>query len=208
MTMSEHMSAPSAPPTDPDEDLRELVRNNSGQGSFEEYKYLRDTIRSRAPCHVLVFGVGKDSHLWIDANKGGSTVFVEHSPEWIQKTRERLPDLVVHQVTYRTRRTKWKRLLERQDKLFMEDLPNDVLAANWGVIFVDAPPGHSDKDAGRMKSIYTAAVLARRSTDVHVLVHDCDREVEQVYTDRFLGPERMVKQVRSLRHYRLRPSLP
>lgn len=189
------------------DDLREFVRSNPGQGSFEEYRHLRETILRRAPCNLLVFGVGKDSRLWIDANAGGRTGFVEHEPEWIAKTREVLPGVVVHQVSYDTRRPQWRRLLRRQDRLFMEDLPDEVIATNWDVIFVDSPQGGSRRRPGRMKSIYTASVLARRSTDVDVLVHDCDRPLEQAYSDRFLGPERMVKQIRTLRHFHLRPSL-
>lgn len=189
-----------------DEDLRQLVAENPGQGSFEEYKHLRDTIKAHAPCELLIFGVGKDSKLWVDANPGGNTVFVEHEPEWINKTREQIPGVVIHQVTYATRRPQWKKLLHRQDKLFMEDLPNEVLANNWDVIFVDSPQGGTKKRPGRMKSIYTASVLAKRSTDVQVLVHDCNRQVERVYSDTYLGPERMVTQIRTLRHYLLRPS--
>lgn len=197
-------------PTNPspdDEDLRELVRSNPGQGSFEEYQYLRELIRRKAPCNLLVFGVGRDSKFWLDANPGGRTEFVEHEPEWIQRTREALPGVTVHQVTYDTVRTQWRRLLRRQDRLFMEDLPNTVLATAWDVIFVDSPQGGSRRRPGRMKSIYTAAVLARRGTDVDVLVHDCDRPVEQAYSDRFLGPERMQRQIRTLRHFHLRPTL-
>lgn len=215
--MSEHdQSLTGQPPTgqpptgleaDPDADLHELVRDNPGQGSFEEYKHLRDTIRAHAPGNVLVFGVGKDSRFWVEANQGGKTVFIEHEAEWIEKTREMIPGVVVYQVTYRTRRPQWKQLLHRQDKLFMEDLPNDVLATNWDVIFVDSPQGGSPKRPGRMQSIYTAWVLAKRSTDVHVLVHDCDRDVEQLYSDTYLGPERMVTQVRTLRHYLFRPTV-
>jgi glucuronoxylan 4-O-methyltransferase len=189
-----------------DQDLRDLVANNPGQGSLEEYQLLRNTIREKAPCNLLIFGVGKDSRFWVEANRGGHTVFVEHEPEWIQKTREMIPGVTIHQVTYGTKRPQWKRLLHRQDLLFMEDLPNEVLATNWDVIFVDSPQGGTKKRPGRMKSIYTASVLAKRSTDVHVLVHDCNRKVEQVYSDTYLGPERMLSQTRTLRHYFLRPT--
>jgi glucuronoxylan 4-O-methyltransferase len=189
-----------------DDDLRELVSSNPGQGSVDEYRALRETIRSRAPCNLLVFGVGKDSRFWLEANAGGRTVFVEHEPAWIARTREVLPGIVIHQVGYGTRRTQWKRLLDRQDRLFMEDLPNSVLACDWDVIFVDSPQGGSRKRPGRMMSIYTAGVLARRSTDVDVLVHDCDRDVERAYSDRFLGPECLVRQIDTLRHFHLRPT--
>lgn len=199
---------PSLPDTsDPDADLRELVTGNPGQGSFEEYKLLRDFIRKRGPCDVLIFGVGKDSRFWLEANEGGNTVFVEHEPKWIQKTRELLPSAVVHQVTYNTKRPQWKRLLEKRDRLFMEDLPNSVLSTNWSVIFVDSPQGGSSKRPGRMKSIYTASVLARRCTDVDVFIHDCDRPVESAYSDRYFGSERLVEEVRTLRHYFVRPTV-
>lgn len=193
--------------TDPNHDLRELVEANPGQGSFEEYRHLRNTIRGVAPCNLLVFGVGRDSGYWIEANAGGRTVFVEHEPAWIRATREHLPGVDVVQVAYDTRRTQWKALMERRDRLFMEDLPNRILSTNWDVIFVDSPQGGSRKRPGRMKSIYTASVLARRSTDVHVLVHDCHRKVEAAYARRYLGPERLVEQVDGLRHYLLRPTV-
>lgn len=197
---------PDAPP-DADRDLRALVDDNPGQGTLAEYRHFRNTIRNRAPCNLLVFGVGKDSRFWLEANVGGTTVFVEHEAEWIRMTRENVPGVDVVQVSYDTRRTQWKALLERRDVLFMEDLPNRILSTDWDVIFVDSPQGGSSKRPGRMKSIYTASVLARRSTDVHVLVHDCDRPVEATYADRYLGPERLVTQVDRLRHYLLRPTL-
>lgn len=168
---------------------------------------MRSTIRECAPGNVLVFGVGRDSRLWIDANAGGNTVFVEHESGWIAHAREAVPGIVVHQVRYGTRRSQWRRLLRRHDRLFMEDLPNSVLSTDWDVIFVDSPQGGSRRGPGRMKSIYTSAVLARRSTDVDVLVHDCHRVVEGTYSDRFLGPERLVRQVGSLRRFHLRPTL-
>lgn len=201
------MTEPITSPGPDDDDLHELVRTNPGQGSFEEYRYLREIIRRRSPCNLLVFGVGRDTGIWLEANRGGRTEFIEHEPRWIAETRQRHPAAVIHQVTYETRRPQWKRLLRRQDLLFMEDLPNSVLATKWDVVFVDSPQGGSRKRPGRMKSIYTAAVLARRGTDVDLLVHDCDRPVERAYSDRFLGPDRMQKQIRTLRHYHLRPTL-
>ena len=187
--------------------LQTLVDSNPGQGTLAEYAMLDRAIRSAAPCRLLVFGVGKDSAYWLAANADGQTVFVEHEPAWIAMTRELLPGVDVVQVSYDTRRTQWKALLERRDLLFMEDLPDRILAEDWDVIFVDSPQGGSRKRPGRMKSVYTASVLARRSTDVHVLVHDCDRPVEAAYSDRYFGPERLVEQVDGMRHYRLRPPL-
>lgn len=188
-------------------DLRELVRSNPGQGTFEEYRALKERIVARAPCDLLVFGVGRDSRVWVGANRGGRTVFVEHEPEWIARTREELPGVAIHPVRYDTRRLFGKRLLERRDRLFMEDLPESVMARNWDIIFVDSPQGVSWRRPGRMKSIYTASVLARRSTDVDVFVHDCHRDIENLYSERYLGPERLVRQEGTLRHFHLRPTL-
>lgn len=190
-----------------DSELEALVEGNPGQGTLDEYVYLRDIISRRRPCRLLVFGVGKDSRIWMAANEGGRTVFVEHETEWIAKTREQIPGVNVVQVRYGTKRTQWKKLMGRHHRLFMEDLPNDVIAENWDVIFVDSPQGGSDKRPGRMKSIYTASVLARRSTDVDVLLHDCDREIEAAYGDAYFGDHLLVKTVRTLRHYHMRPSL-
>lgn len=202
--MDEHVTA-RGEAQDPDEDLRELVRINPNQGSFEEYKHVRDLIRSLAPCSVLVFGVGKDSRFWIEANAGGTTVFLEHDPRWIALTREQIPEVVVHQVSYPTRRTQWNELLHHHDRLLMASLPGEIRASAWDVVFVDSPQGSAPEEPGRMQSIYTASVLAGRARDGHVLVHDCDREVEQVYTDAYLRPERLLAQVHTLRHYLLRP---
>ncbi len=154
---------------------------------------------------MLIFGVGRDSGLWLDENKGGRTIFVEHMAEWIEKTREAVPGIEIIQVTYRTRRPRWKRIMERRDILFMEDLPDEILAMDWDLIFVDSPQGGSSANPGRMQSIYTASVLARRSNEVEVLVHDCHREVESAYADRYLGKERMLEQAGSMRQYVLRP---
>jgi glucuronoxylan 4-O-methyltransferase len=186
-----------------DEALRDLVAGNPGQGIFEEYVYLRDTIVQRSPCCLLVFGVGKDSACWLSANRSGETVFIEHEPEWIAVARQKVPGINVVQVRYDTKRKHWRRLMNRTDQLHMDDLPSSIASRSWDVIFVDSPQGGHDARPGRMKSIYTASVLARRSAEVDVLLHDCDREVEAVYSDLYFGSGFLVNEVRTLRHYRI-----
>jgi hypothetical protein len=183
-------------------DLEELVRSNPGQGELPEYTCMLDTLRARAPCQLLIFGVGRDSALWLRANRGGRTVFIEHEAEWIRETRARLPEAEVVQVRYRTYRWQWWLLLHQPWLLQMNDLPKEVMDARWDVIFVDSPQGGHATRPGRMKSLYTAAQLARRVPGTEVLVHDCDRRVEQVYSDRYLGPGSLVASVGRLRHYR------
>ena len=62
-------------------------------------------------------------------------------------------------------------------------LPDYIKNTVWDVVFVDGPRGYNDKVPGRMQSIYAASKLKAR----HVLVHDCDREVEETYFKQYLG---------------------
>lgn len=200
---SETTTAPSPPTAAPDEDLRDLVRDNPGQATFEEYQHVRDSIRALAPCRLLIFGVGLDSAIWLTANQGGRTEFIEHEPEWIEATRARLPGIVVHQVRYRTRRYMWRWILRWRRFLALPDLPSQVSTGHWDIVFVDSPQGHLYNAPGRMQSIFTASEIARHSKSVHVLVHDCHRKVERAYSDFYLGAEHLVAQIGSLRHYLL-----
>lgn len=192
------------------DDIRALVEANPGQGSFEEYACVLDTILAKAPCNLLVFGVGKDSQLWLRANAGGRTLFVEHEPEWIAETRRRLPGVEVVQVKYWTKRWQWPLLLELDRVgldwvLFMRGLPQSVINQRWDIVFVDSPQGGHGQRPGRMQSLYTAAVLARKSAPVDLLAHDCDRTVEAKFCDRYLRGGELINQIRTLRHYQVRP---
>lgn len=190
--------------TDGDVAIRALVTSNPGQATFQEYKLVHDLVRSRAPCSMLVFGVGRDSRLWLDANAGGRTVFVEDVPEWARFAREAVPGIVVHDVGYGlARRFMWPILRHFERALYLSKLPDDVRERNWDVILVDAPRGTRWYRPGRMKSVYTASVLGGTS-GADVFVHDCHRAVERESADQFLRPERLVAQAGSMRHYRLR----
>jgi hypothetical protein len=196
-------SASAAVPPDVEAKLRALVEANPGQGSYEEYAHIWQTIAARAPGKVLVFGVGRDTPLWLEANAGGRTVFVEHEPEWIAETRRRQPEAEVVQVRYRTRARWWRLYLLVPARLEMRDLPDDVRREQWDVIFVDSPQGFNAKTPGRMASIYTAAQMAGELGGVDVLVHDTNRTIERRCGDRFCGVENLVAAVRTLRHYRV-----
>ena len=189
--------------SDGDAAIRELVESNPGQGTFDEYKLLHDVILPRAPCNVLVFGVGRDSRLWLDANAGGKTVFLEDVVEWADHARNEIPGIVIHSVKYGTRRFLWPLLRHHESLLLMRDLPDDVMDTAWHVILVDAPRGTRWYRPGRMKSIYTGSVLGRRGEATDVFVHDCHRKLERACSDQFLGDEHLVVQAGSMRHYRL-----
>ncbi len=166
--------------------IHELVELDRNQMSIREYEYVADLIASKGGCDLLVFGVGNDSRLWLEANPRGRTVFLEDSEYWAGRARDRLPEIDIRSVHYYTIRSQWKELLAGDPERLALELPEDVMAGPWDVILVDAPAGFSDECPGRMKSLYMASVLARTG-GADVLVHDCDRAVERVYCDHFLG---------------------
>lgn len=185
-----------------DDAIQALVRENPGQATYEEYTLVHDVVVARAPCDLLVFGVGRDSTLWLDANRGGRTAFLEDVAEWADYARREIPGIRVHDVRYRTLRIFWHVLKHLPERLMMRGLPREVTEREWDVVLVDAPRGTRWYRPGRMKSIYTASVLADPSGG-DVFVHDCHRRVEREASDRFLGSGRLVAQAGSMRHYRL-----
>jgi len=190
--------------SDPHAMFDELVAANPGQGTVEEYVHVHSVIREHAPCPVLVFGVGRDSKYWIDVNEGGRTAFIEHETEWIGESRKFNPGIEIIETSYWTRARFWKLYTLRPQWLEMKKLGSRVYDEDWKVIFVDSPQGYNLKCPGRMQSIYTASVLARKNREkVDVLVHDCDRTIEREYADRYLGVSNLVHEVDNVRHYRL-----
>jgi glucuronoxylan 4-O-methyltransferase len=168
--------------------------------SIREYEYVADLVASNGGCDFLVFGVGNDSRLWLEANPQGRTVFLEDSEYWARGARNRLPRIDIRSVQYYTTRSQWRELLAGDPERLTLELPEDVIAGSWDVILVDAPAGFSDECPGRMKSLYMASVLARTG-GADVLVHDCDRVVERVYCDHFLGKLTLRRELDRMRHY-------
>jgi hypothetical protein len=182
--------------------LRTLVERSPGQATLEEYRLVDAVVRARAPCRLLVFGVGRDSAHWLAANTEGTTVFLENDPRWVERARAAVPGIVVHRVRYRTRLFLWPVLRHAEQRLQMGGLPDTVTDTAWDVVFVDGPAGSSWRSPGRMQSIYTAARLAD-PTAGDVLVHDCHRTVERECCVRYLGHSALVAQIGTMRHYRV-----
>ena len=159
-----------------------LEASNPGNGSAAEYEFIGELIKQFAPGNVLVFSVGKDSFLWHSINEGGNTLFLEDIRKWIRFSRKVNPEINVIKVGYTTRMKNWEKLLNKEDRLKMK-LPDYLKNTVWDVVFVDGPRGYNDKVPGRMQSIYVASQLRAR----HVLVHDCDREVEETYFKHYIG---------------------
>ena len=145
-------------------------------------------ITARPGCSLLVFGCGRDSVFWEKVNRGGTTAFLEDNPEWLELARSGLTWAQAHLVDYGTRRQDWGLLMDSPARLTL-DLPPAVSSRQWDVVLVDGPAGYEDDQPGRMKSIYMASRLV--AAGGCVFVHDCDRQVERDYAERWLGARRL-----------------
>ncbi|MEM7414643.1 MAG: hypothetical protein AAF389_04040 [Gemmatimonadota bacterium] len=183
-----------------DEAIHRLVGANPGQATFAEYALVRDAVVRRAPCRMLVFGVGRDMSLWLDANRGGETYFVEDDARWIAEAMRHHPEAHVHRVRYRSIRGLWRWFVRSSTRLELRDLPDEVTDRPWDIVVVDGPRGTRWHTPGRMKSIHAASRLAEAGGDV--FVHDCHRHVERTCADLFLGAPQCTAEVGSMRHYR------
>lgn len=178
----------------------EAMRRRLGiQLSAEELMLIASTIVAKERPNVLVYGTGKDSEFWYRLNANGHTLFLEDDLAWVEQASRVVPHLSIRPIVYGTNLAHWRTLIADESSL-KEGIPDEVRSKTWDVILVDAPRGHEDGNPGRMKSIYQASVLACESTDV--FVHDCNREVEAAYCDRFLTSGRLQNVVRRLRHYK------
>lgn len=189
---------------DYEKDIRNLVASNPNQLTFEEYLLIAQTVLKKAPCNLLVFGVGKDSKLWMNANKGGKTYFLEDNSYWTKIIQSRIPDIKIFPIRYKTQLKNWQRMLNNPNRIVLKvPLPKEIEDVKWDVIFVDGPIGHRPYSPGRMRSIYMASVLAKKNHHVDVFVHDCDRIVENIYSREFLRDRNLKQEIARLRHYHM-----
>lgn len=182
---------------------KQMLRLNGIQLTFEEVSIISDRVRAKAPCNFLIFGLGNDSRYWSALNKGGNTAFVEDNRQWFEDVTASNSELTGYLVDYATVRTQWKDLLETPQRLEMS-FPKEIENVQWDIVLIDGPNGYDDTNPGRMKSIFAATRLTLEGADV--FVHDCHREVERVYCDRFLQPENFKREVGLLRHYQTNTS--
>jgi glucuronoxylan 4-O-methyltransferase len=176
-----------------------MRRVNGIQLSAAELRAIALVVKRKAPCRFLIFGLGNDAAFWLRLNPGGATAFIEDNEDWLREGLRRNPGIALHLVAYETLRPQWRDLLDASPRSLSLRLPAPVARARWDVIVVDAPAGWGDATPGRMKSIFEASRLA--AADADVFVHDCDREVERVYCDRFLKSDNLIAEVGLLRHY-------
>lgn len=180
--------------------INELVESNPHQMNAQEYNQIAKNLVQRGPCHLLVFGTGRDSELYLQINAGGTTLFIEDNPEWIAYAKAHNPTIDIVQVSYKTHRFEAKKYLQLEHLHDLDlELPQKVIDTVWDVIIVDAPAGYNSQCPGRMQSIYAAAKLAQRGCDV--FVHDCDRAVERLYTDHLFSRKDLAETYGRTRHY-------
>ncbi len=176
--------------------IRRLRRGLNIQMHESELNHILSVLEVKRPCAMLVFGMGNDSILWFEANRGGQTVFVEDDGYWDRVIRERHPSLRSVRVLYGTRAADWRGDIERAPALL---LPAPVGNQAWDIILVDGPAGYKPEKPGRVQSVLAARRLV--ADNGAILVHDCDREAESAICGTVLSHMAMAGQVETLRHY-------
>jgi hypothetical protein len=161
-----------------------------------ELLYIVKAIRQFPSCRMLVFGLGNDSHFWVQATNPGQPVFLEDRARWFNEITTKYPSIHAYHIDYPCKITEWKGLLDKPDQLQII-LPKTIKEGAWDVVLVDGPRGYDMLDErlpGRMSSIYMASRLVKEGG--YVFVHDAEREVERVYADRFLGVKNFKGKIR------------
>ncbi len=161
-----------------------------GQMSYGEYEYIYNLITKLSPCNILIFGLGNDSRLWTTINKG-FTLFIEDNQFWIDKIKPLLNgNFEIYDYKYNTLVKNWINYLSNDNILdilkmkFSNQTRNEVVYnTKWDIVLIDAPLGCSDDSCGRMIPISTTYSLNKK----YILVHDCNRIVENIYTRVFFG---------------------
>lgn len=202
--------------------------NSTASMPGADVRAIAAVLRRRAPCSLLVFGLGAETPLWRALNHGGRTVFLDENQYYVSHLEGRHPGLEAYDVAYTTTVREFPDLLDSaraargaecrpvQNLLFSDcrlainDLPNQLYDVSWDVILVDGPRGYTASSPGRMSAIFTAGVLARtragEGVKTDVLVHDYEREVERACSREFLCEENRVVETstRSLAHFVVR----
>lgn len=176
------------------------VKAAAGAGGCSEQEYLFVLEQIKAPGWYLVFGLGYDSPLYVNGTDAASEIFfVESEQAWADKIIARfnsecprnkrdVPRIINAQ--YETTVESSFDLVNKpeHDALFMDELNCiGTLFGSIDFIFVDAPKGCSQHSPGRIKSIYTAALIGRQA-GCKVMIHDAGRALEKACCEKFLEP--------------------
>ncbi|XP_057809082.1 glucuronoxylan 4-O-methyltransferase 2 [Salvia miltiorrhiza] len=196
---------PRAPSTDDDSSLTE-----------KETRFILRLLSRRVPCNLLVFGSADEYSSMASLNSGGLTIFVE---DYGEKTSKENSNARVHKIVYDTKASEAYQLLRdargnpdclpeshMRCRLALRNLPREVYDTTWDVVVVDGPGGGTAESPGRMGSIYTAGLLARRGgNSSEVIVHDVDRMIEKWFSWEFLCEDNLVSSKGRFWHFQLLP---
>ena len=164
--------------------IKNMKKNKKGLMSKNQYLAIAKKLTDSSPCNLLVFGLGDDSYLWNKINKGGVTIFLEDSKEWIDSMND--GTLNVEHVVYKTLVEKQKEVGYDPEKLKLS-LSEKVVNCKYDFIIVDAPLGHQPprpfKGPGRMSSIFMASKLIKKGGIA--VVDDMGRPIERQYAFHF-----------------------
>ncbi|KAF8730753.1 hypothetical protein HU200_016616 [Digitaria exilis] len=181
----------------------------------------------RAPCNLLVFGVGPDAALWAALNHGGRTLFLDSDADRIAAALVSGLDLDAHPVTYQQQTAISDELLlavrnssdcaSPPKALSPEHLENSACAvaprgmpaafyeAEWDVIMAVGGRGASSPAVVVPGAVYTAGVAARARRpgmgETDVLVHGVDGAAEESFTRAFLCEGYLKEEAGRLRHF-------
>lgn len=194
-------------------------RSTSSSLTEKEMRFLLEFFSRIVPCNLLVFGLEYQYSSIASLNAGGITIFLE---DYLQNTStiKSTNNTQVHKIMYNTVASEAYQLLkdarENPDclpkfylpkvskcNLAMSNLPQEVYDTMWDVVMVDSPRGGTPDSPGRMASIYTASILARRGNKTHVIVHDVDRMIEKWFSWEFLCEENMVSSKGRFWHFQI-----
>ncbi|CAL9129608.1 unnamed protein product [Musa textilis] len=77
--------------------------NSTGKMREEDLRAVAGVLRRRAPCNLLVFGIGHETPLWRALNHGGRTVFLDENEYYVARVEGRNPGLEAYDVAYTTK---------------------------------------------------------------------------------------------------------
>eukprot|EP00268_Persea_americana_P041116 TRINITY_DN4096_c0_g1_i11.p1 TRINITY_DN4096_c0_g1~~TRINITY_DN4096_c0_g1_i11.p1 ORF type:complete len:308 (+),score=40.71 TRINITY_DN4096_c0_g1_i11:749-1672(+) len=186
----------------------------------KEFRLLADLISVKAPCNMLVFGLGPQSLQISLLNTGGTTIFLEDDVEKIKASAPKFKATQIYKVEHRMAAGEAYELLRQARKdpsctpharplqasrcpLALTSLPKVVYDRKWDVVMIDGPIGDGPEAPGRMAVIYSAGILARAGNMTDVVVHDIDRTVEKWYSWEYLCEENLISSKGKLWHFRI-----
>lgn len=203
------------------ETLKEYT-NSSTVASLtdKEFHLLVNLISLKAPCNMLIFGLGPQSLLLSLLNNGGTTIFLEDDVKKIKATAPKFKATNIYKVEHKMAAMEAYELLRQARKdpsctphagqlqasrcpLALTSLPKVVYDHKWDVMVIDGPSGDRLDAPGRMAVIYSAGILARAGNITDVMVHDIDRTIEKWYSWEYLCEENLISSKGKLWHFRI-----